>query len=1235
MDEYPAGSLDHSVPFLLTLGTSGDITYQSGLSAVLKKQAILIRSELPALDSDQAHALLRYIQNRDASDLPCNGRDAPKKHRFRVQTAERSILLPPRRARLPDGIDMPSPTAVLHSPYSPLSPVSPLYPDGLIDTQWIRKHQDLIPSVLLCFYTLSSDPTLATLNDNKIKTDVNNIRGLLSQSGYKTRLAVVLLSDKTSPSGDHVQDRLESLRRGCGIDAKSLFLVPPGHSKEELERMAENMLTTLYTASLEYYRDLGRHSRKKRGRGVAPQPTVPPTSGTSQTLSLAGWNVRYDFKSAIFAEYRQEMDVALRSYEQAYENLLSSELMEVIPSWSPRWNEARFLADVLAVRCLRCLLWNGQHSAAARRWQLHRERIADFLDRRGRGTGNYGWEAWESRWALIMANLIEKASIPDFAPVTHKLYLQPEKNVMGERLQPWEFLHHTGYWYRLSAKHMQARRDFAHAIPEDDRRSPSMSPASFVAKSAFAYDNYMCPDPYEEYPLHHGGVDHGRFVVERLMKARTEFLKREQVRLAAEVSLECARELGLAEEWSGIVKLLRPLWKDLPFRSEGWATIAELLSWNLRAAAVELDDAELVLTIDWELLNQAFQKRPNWEYDITKSLDQIDTEFKPIVSIADGQVLPFISTTFLFREEEGKAGQNVRSQLAIKSNAHQGSASVSLSSLYINFTGSLDRIVIQHEDGATVQEKKGNTTVFAVPLTSDDAEAEVTDLGATSKSVILRGTADLSLSPGQTLVFNLEVSLREPGETEAQSLVVNLDTEEFDLHNELKFHQTPKTNFWYLSGSATKRIVRPNPLVIKVQPRPPKLEVKCPVWKDQYYTDETINLEFGLTNGEDIEALAKLDATLFGENPPAFTVDVAGHESQISSSFRSEESKLIGAPLGAIGSSKTSSVQLRLPPVDRSSQYDLTLKVTYFLPTNPGTPITQTATFQLNIVNPFEANYDLLPRVHPDPWPSLFDADGVRSAAPDDDIPLAFKGLSQSWCLLTRYASFASEPLRVVDIDVMLSSLPSVRCHAIKHNNLPPSGEGRLVEPKTIEEAAFELKAQKASLDERGPSPLDVSLVIKWSRPEVSEQVNSTTLPVPRFNLFGTEPRVLATVSHMFTPHPLVVLTVYIENASNHLLTFGLTMEPSEEFAFSGPKQTSLSLLPVQRRMVEYRLVPFDDQEEEGRWVGVGLVVKDKYYQKVLRVVPGGEGVRGTKEGVVEVWIPGQKEIEGEEGEGE
>jgi hypothetical protein len=442
------------------------------------------------------------------------------------------------------------------------------------------------------------------------------------------------------------------------------------------------------------------------------------------------------------------------------------------------------------------------------------------------------------------------------------------------------------------------------------------------------------------------------------------------------------------------------------------------------------------------------------------------------------------------------------------------------------------------------------------------------------------------------------------------------------------------------------------------------MEIRCPIWKEQYYTDEPISLKFEAENGEDAEALARLDVLLFGEKPPAFTVEIPGHEDQVSSSARSEEARVSGVPMGTIASSKTVAVCLRLPPTDRSSRFDLTLKVTYFLPTNPGTPISQTAVFQLNIVSPFEANYGLLPRVHPDPWPSLFDPEGVPlpdTGSGDDHVLIPPKGISQAWCLVTRYASFASEPLRVTDIDIAIQqAAATIRCSSTKRAGLlPASGTGLLVHPKTIEEATFDLVAQKATVDDRSPAPLDVSLIIKWTRPDADDSstaVNTTTLPIPRFTLFGTEPRVLASVSHHRGSHNMtmmmmITLTVTIENASSHFLTFGLSMEPSEQFAFSGPKQTSLNLLPVSRRSVTYRLLPLavtnhvqkegggekgqkgvegveatDEEEEEeeeegGMWIRPALVVRDKYFQKVLRVIPASEGLRAGKDGV-EVWVP-------------
>lgn len=41
-----------------------------------------------------------------------------------------------------------------HSPISPLTPGSPVFPDGLIPPAWVRKHREILPSVVVGFYDL-------------------------------------------------------------------------------------------------------------------------------------------------------------------------------------------------------------------------------------------------------------------------------------------------------------------------------------------------------------------------------------------------------------------------------------------------------------------------------------------------------------------------------------------------------------------------------------------------------------------------------------------------------------------------------------------------------------------------------------------------------------------------------------------------------------------------------------------------------------------------------------------------------------------------------------------------------------------------------------------------------------------------------------------------------------------------------------------------------------------------
>ncbi|KAH6981964.1 Gryzun, putative trafficking through golgi-domain-containing protein [Ilyonectria sp. MPI-CAGE-AT-0026] len=1222
MDGYPAGSLDHNVPFLVAAGLNTE-TNELPLNAELRDQGILLRSELPPLESKEAEVLGQYFAEIDAQGKSWSGVEREEPHRFRIRTLGRSFIFPPRRARLPEDTEPLNVAPTLHSPFSPLSPVSTLYPDGLIDAQWIKKHQELVPSVYLCFYTLISDPTSTTLHDNHIKADINNLKSALARSGYKTRLAVVLLGESGAPLSltDGIAERLENIRRGTAMDPKSVFYIPPQESPSELKGVIDSILGVLYTSAVEYYRDLGRHARKKRSRGIAPQPTVPPTSGTSQTLSLSDWNFRYDFKSAVFAEFRQETDAALRSFEQAYEVLLGQDVLDIIPSWSPRWNEARLLSDIVAIRCLRCHMWMGQTTLAVRRWQSHRDRISDFVDRRGRGTNNYGWQAWEARWAIVMANLIEKVGVPSLAPATMTLFLQPEKAVLGERLQPWELLHHTGYWYRIAARHTVARRRLAFEMPEEDRNPPDATPASLVASKAYTYDTYMCPEPFQEYPVSGSGVNHSQLIIDCLEKATAQYQARKQVRIAAEISLDCAREMANLERWDDAAELLRPLWEDMSFRSEGWGDISEELCWVMRRAAAGAGRPDLVVAADWELMNNQFHRRPQWSYDIRRSLEGVTTPSTPSISLSDDTTRSFISASLVFRNKEGKAGETCSAQLALTSHTFLDAAPLSLDSLKVEFNGNLKPILLEQ---ASAEDDKplshSGVSISSITLKEDfedDSEDELPSL--------LTGEADLTLKPGQTRVFEMKIPLREPGMATASSVVLSHKNEGFSLDYALRFRDTDRIVGWYVEGSAKPRHARPQAHTIQIQPRPPKMEVKLVEPLGQYYANEPIELQIELLNAEDESASVKLDVHLFGKDIPAIRVLAEGHEGAAEAA--EAESKISGLVLGSIKSTSSFKVVVNLEPAKAPTTLDLHLRASYHLASDSATSIMQTLPIQLNVVNAFEANYDLVPRLHPEPWPSLFDYEGLLEAHEGNAVAAA-KGFAQKWCLLCHYASFAQEDLKVVEMELeVLSCVGGARCNVVQRPSVLQ--DGVLVAPKTLHEAQFDLVAQKLSLDDRQPVTLDLAFVIQWQRKSRPDGVvNTTKMPVGKYLVLGTEPRVLASVYHSSGDNPsLVQLDVTIENPSNHFLTFGLTMEPSDQFAFSGSKQTTLNLLPQSRRRTTYRMLPLVN----GTWVRPGLTVRDKYFQKVLRIIPT-EGMKIDKDGLL-IWVPGQM-AEGEDGNG-
>lgn len=569
----------------------------------------------------------------------------------------------------------------------------------------------------------------------------------------------------------------------------------------------------------------------------------------------------------------------------------------------------------------------------------------------------------------------------------------------------------------------------------------------------------------------------------------------------------------------------------------------------------------------------------------------------------------------MFRSKENKAGDQSRAQLVLTSNAMADSLPITLSSIRIVFGGSLKPIVFHH---ASDNEKDASITEVA--LEEEFAKDDSDDL-----PYKLNGACDLTLKPGQRRVFEMAIPLRESGEAEASKVVTTFEHETFNMEYTMLFRETDQVTGWYTKTSAKPRQLRADARILHIKPRPPKMQIRLLEPSSQYYTNETLGLRVELRNEEDDAANVKLDVQLHGKSSPSFKLQVGDVEHIGEAS--EDESRAMGVAVGTISTGAVVELKLIIDPTNVSATYDLSIQATYHLDSDAATPILQTLSLPLSIVGPFEANYDLVPRLHPEPWPSLFDYDGLYNVKEGEAEPPAAKGLAQQWCLMCHYASFASEDLVVLGMELqVVSCVGGARCTVTRQPEV--AEDGISVSPKTMHEAQFDLVAQKLSLDDRHPVTLDLTFVIKWRRGTASEesQPNVTTMPVGQYFVLGTEPRVLATAlySNPTASTKLLHLDITIENPSNHFLTFGLSMEPSDSFGFSGAKQTTINLLPMARRTTRYRLLPFVEED----YIRPGLVVRDKYFQKVLRIIPT-EGMKIDKDGLL-VWVPGDASEESE-----
>ncbi|KAK3704282.1 hypothetical protein LTR37_013956 [Vermiconidia calcicola] len=1222
MEAYPDHYTEHNLP-LVVLSGLGEQENVTSPGAILPHQesGTKIQFASPECSGERADSLRQQLLQLDGSNLPWNASLLPAPSGllgYKMKAIGRAYTLPARKAapapQSPSTEGVPSLVKTeLHSPLSPLSPGSPLFPDGVFTPLWLAKHQGQVPALLLAFFSISAYDSQD--KDEKLKADINAVRAALSRSGFKTRFAVVLLSDQSILQAPELEERLSSVRRLTSLDSKTgLFFMPPMSSQGEIATFVHSLMTTLQPLCIEHYRELTKHARRKKAKG-SPAPTVTLPIGGGQSLSTPGWNVRYEVKQGVFAEFRQEMEVAERHYSASIHELFSSEgIFEATANWSPSWEEARLLCDCLALRVLRCQLWVSSTTGAVQSWVNYKARMKDLVDRRGKGSATYGWDAWESRWSEIMAQLIQRADLPslqksalkalgesvELAP--QQIYALPEKTfAAAERLPPFHSLHHPGYWHKLAVQGSRARRKKALAIPEEDQVPPGQSPASTVANRSRNYDSYLVPAPHQEFALSKS-ASNGALVgatTKLGRKAVEHFQERGQTRASELIELELAQDLVDVGRHENAIQILTPILERTSWRDEDWHDIFAELLLLLRHCAHRLAIGAVTVATTYELLG--IRSLPmSTTIDLHRCLEDlnlvISDDTQPVsLKFKDKQRLSPVALSFAFADRETHVGEALECQLTVAACACQNSQPLTLSTITLAI-GSKKTVEVAHESD------------------SSNASPDLIDLGDVSEHSdgSFRTKADLEFHPGQSRAFSFHVTFREAETLQLGQASISINSEKFNIEHTFAGEALLRSDAILIrtsSGSLNKRFLpHPETDSVTVLPKPPKVKVLVHGLRQEYYTDELVRLSVELVNAE-VEAVeGNVSAKSEAGEQEALSLqwkeqDVATETDGFSWPSPSTSASHTLSQLES-GSSQTM-VLLVKAPTD-ATKTTIAIDAEYALTTEESTPLRKTLTLELHFIVPLDATFNFGPLLYREAWPSYFDP----KASSTKDQP---GGIPQLWRLSSTVRSLAAEAVllhkitTVVD-DVLGGSIADVL-------TTKPM-EKQSLEPRQTEPFSFELLTQKHSLDDRRPTTVEATLAIVWSRDENSEHT-TTHIPIPRLTLPVMEPRVLCTLAET---HPTdgcdAIIQYHIENPSTHFLTFAVTMEATEDFAFSGPKYRTLSLAPLSRHKVDFQLAlqDLDDSQasdkEEGHWIWPSLQVVDSYYQKTLRVHPGGAGVK-------------------------
>ncbi|KAG8957730.1 hypothetical protein FRC03_009851 [Tulasnella sp. 419] len=900
MNSYPIELLAQYAPLMFVAGLtegaqapqSPSSSHQTNLNNTPSSpiQSPKSQPDGPSLNgrlNDPFESLISRLRTTMATRRKGTVWDTERGKSFQVILVDKNIRFPPRKIQptspRQDGspVQHPQNYGPPRSPLSPLTPSSPLYPDGLIAPIWVRKHIELVPSVFVLFLRLSESPAMASplegrqeiekeeerKRDAELAAEILQRKKTTSERGIK--LTVVLLASRRMLDDPSLDTRLSFIRRQSNLDTRAALFVLSPVSQPELADFVKSLQSALYESAKDYYAAHSKRIRRKRHRQPQANATILPNANGAligRPLREIGWIVRYEYKLALFAEFRMEEELARKHYEDCWSALVEMfGSTAILPPRTKRWAEAKVLADCIAIKLCKLYLYSNECSMAMSVFNRHLHKFADLSKGWGIGEETFEFWSWMARQHRILAELLELALRAGFKipviPTPTAAALGAAGHMVGGYggvngtkeslafsmgLNPANILQHPGYHYYTAAKCTLQRYERFLAILEQE----TAQPGTMSQSPGFANEKK---------------VEHHAVVIELYIKAYELFKKfrtgqsRQTVYIAHRIAetyyasgnydaairfFERIARMYRREQWSDLLKPILSMWYDCARQSGDIELTIKLLIEIMGSNVVQDEEEHASL--------------PDDLVAILKNSPLPSPESSPLtIDLPESPAI--FDCGAVFWRSDVSVGESAPFQLFVASPSNLSLSSLPITSLRIYFGGDHSPIVVSHTAGGQ----------------SDDVRRVNVGHMLLDKKTELNTKANLRWNVGQTQVFAGTVTSMVPLILKVSKVVFVLKEGDWTIEIPIHVHTSQNSTFkprpalapprWLSSLSDQPArfipVYRTNSSTTNVRPKPHLLDLQFE-HPSPAYMNERYPIQMNIKNNDERELELIVDVLL-------------------------------------------------------------------------------------------------------------------------------------------------------------------------------------------------------------------------------------------------------------------------------------------------------------------------------------------------------------------------------------